>query len=392
MSNQLPTQSDANDGSILIVDDQSENLRSLFEALSCEGYKLRVLGSEQALQVAPLDPPDLILLSIQMSEIDGYEVCRRLKADSKTQRIPVIFLGALAGSIDKEKVFGGGGADYIAQPFQVLEVLARVDHQIRLRRLQQKDAQQRRQLQVRSQLLQDTNEELKLFTSSVSHDLRSPLRGLQGLSQALLEDYGDQLDELGTTYLQRISATATNMNQLLDDLIAYSRVDRISISLEPVSLEAVVNTAIRALQAEIDEKQAVIKVQPNLPEVIGYSPVLDQVANNLLDNALKYIALGDRPAILIGADLVAPESADSEPAKPAQVCWFFQDDGIGIAPADQAKIFQPFSRLHGSEAYLGSGFGLAIVQRGIARLGGTCGVESVAQQGSRFWVKLPAHL
>ncbi|MGB3765815.1 MAG: response regulator [Phormidesmis sp.] len=150
MSNQLPTQSDANDGSILIVDDQSENLRSLFEALSCEGYKLRVLGSEQALQVAPLDPPDLILLSIQMSEIDGYEVCRRLKADSKTQRIPVIFLGALAGSIDKEKVFGGGGADYIAQPFQVLEVLARVDHQIRLRRLQQKDAQQRRQLQVRS--------------------------------------------------------------------------------------------------------------------------------------------------------------------------------------------------------------------------------------------------
>ena len=135
---------------------------------------------------------------------------------------------------------------------------------------------------------------------------------------------------------------------------------------------------------------------------MGYAPVLDQVATNLLDNALKYVASGDRPTIKIGAFLDkpdAPESDSTEPdatepsaAEQPQVCWFFQDDGIGISSEDQSRIFQPFSRLHGVESYPGSGFGLAIVQRGITRLGGTCGVKSSTPRGSRFWIKLPAYL
>jgi len=136
--------------------------------------------------------------------------------------------------------------------------------------------------------------------------------------------------------------------------------------------------------------------------VIGYAPVLDQVAKNLLNNALKHVSPGDRPTITIGAffsksqtldaDMTALSTTESNLIDLPQVYCFFQDTGIGISAKDQSKFFQPFSRLHGVESYPGSGFGLAIVQRGITRLGGTCGVESSLQQGSRFWIKLPAYL
>ena len=250
MMTDMPAQLPAEKGDILIVDDRPENLQLLFDALSQEGYELRrVLSGQQALQVARFDPPDLILLDIRMPKIDGYEVCRRLKAEPKTQGIPVIFLSALDESLDKVKAFNAGGADYVTKPFQITELLARVKHQIRLQQLLRENAHQKQLLEQRSQRLEVTNDELALFTSSVSHDLRSPLRGLQGLSQALLEDYGPQLDELGTTYLQRIEATAITMNQLLDDLIAYSRIDRIEVLIEPVPLDAVVNSALESLRS-----------------------------------------------------------------------------------------------------------------------------------------------
>ncbi|MGB3788103.1 MAG: response regulator, partial [Phormidesmis sp.] len=385
----LPTEK----GDILIVDDRPENLQLLFDALSRQGYELRrVLSGQQALQVAQFDPPDLILLDIRMPKLDGYEVCRRLKAQPQTQGIPVIFLSALDEPLDKVKAFDVGGADYVTKPFQIAEVLARVKHQIRLQHLLGENARQKQEIEERSQSLEAINDELELFTSSVSHDLRSPLRGLQGLSRALLEDYGPQLDQLGTTYLQRINITAIAMNQLLDDLLAYSRIDRIEFLIKPVSLGTIVNSALKSLTTTIRAKQATVEVQPNLPQVMGYAPVLEQVAKNLLDNALKYVAPGDRPTVKIGALLTEPESTKSTTIQQAQICWFFQDSGIGISAKDQARIFRPFNRLHGVESYPGSGFGLAIVQRGIARLGGTCGVESSIEQGSRFWIKLPANL
>ncbi len=389
----MPAQTPVEKGDILIVDDRPENLQLLFEALSQQGYELRrVLSGQQALRVAQFDPPDLILLDIRMPEIDGYEVCRRLKAHPKTQGIPVIFLSALDESLDKVKAFDVGGADYVTKPFQIAEVLARVKHQIRLQQLLKENTLQKQQIEERSQRLEAMNDELELFVSSVSHDLRSPLRGLQGLSRALLEDYDLQLDKLGTTYLQRINATAIAMNQLLDDLLAYSRIDRVELLIKPVSLDAIVKLALKSLTAVIKEKQATIELQPNLPQVMGYAPVLGQVVKNLLDNALKYVAPGDRPTVKIGAFLTQPDSIDADTVQQTQICLFFQDSGIGISSEDQARIFQPFSRLHGVEAYPGSGFGLAIVQRGITRLGGTCGVESLIQQGSRFWIKLPACL
>ena len=372
-------------GDILLVDDQPENLQLLSETLSGRGYELRrVLNGQLALQVAQFDPPDLILLDIRMPDMNGYEVCSRLKANDDTKDIPVIFLSALDEPLDKVRAFDVGCADYISKPFQVLEVLARVRHQLRIVQLQKESLAQQRQLQEKAQALETANKELEFFSSSASHDLSAPLRGLQSLSEVLLEDYGDRLDDLGKTYLQRIRTTAIDMDVLLRTLLDYSRMTRTEFSVGPVSLQFVVDSTLRSLRSTIEESNATIEVQPNLPVVTGFSLILERAATNLLSNAIKYVEPETTPDIYIGAEQRQPESG------PPLVRWFFRDNGIGIREEDKERIFQPFERLHGCESYSGTGFGLAIVKRGINRLGGRCGVESELGEGSTFWIELPA--
>ena len=379
-------------GDILIVDDQPENLQLLSEALSGRHYELRrVLNGQLALQVAQFDPPDLILLDIRMPDVDGYEVCRQLKANEQTRDIPVIFLSALDDPLDKVKAFEVGGADYVSKPFQVLEVLARVDHQLQIKQLQQQAEIRQRQLREKAQALETANRELEFFSSSASHDLSAPLRGLQSLSEVILEDYGDRLDALGKTYLQRIRSTAIEMDLLLKTLLDYSRMTRTEFETGPVSLQAVMERTVRSLQEDLESSQASIEIQPNLPKVVGFSLLLERAATNLLSNAIKYVEPGLLPRIYVGAELIQPDRQPNSPtAAQPTVRWFFQDNGIGIKPEDHARIFEPFERLHGRESYSGTGFGLAIVQRGISRLGGRCGVESAPGEGSCFWIELPA--
>ena len=154
---------------------------------------------------------------------------------------------------------------------------------------------------------------------------------------------------------------------------------RTEFSVGPVSLQAVVDRTLKALEPTIESSNASIEVQRDLPDVVGFSLILERAASNLLNNALKYKMPNTSPKVYIGAE----QSQQT-------VRWFFQDNGIGIEKAYQTKIFEPFERLHGSESYSGTGFGLAIVQRGINRLGGRCGVESELGKGSCFWIELPA--
>lgn len=358
-------------GDILIVDDKPDNLKLLFDALKREGYDVRrVLSGPQALEVVQFAPPDLILLDILMPEMDGYEVCQQLKANPQTQGIPVIFLSALDEPFDKAKAFRIGGADYVTKPFQIVEVLARIEHQLTILRLQ-------RSMQAHLQQLTIANDELELFAAAAAHDLRTPLRGIQGFTHALIEDYSHQLDDQGQSYLQLVHDSAADMDELLEALRTYSYTREIEVTVQPIDLSAVVRRSADNLQPEIQERDAIIHVQSELPLVMGYKPLLFEVATNLLSNALKYVAPGTQPEIHIGAQ-----------SQGGQVHWFFEDNGIGIAAQHRQAVFRPFKRLHGKEAYPGTGLGLAIVQRCVDRLGGACGVKS-GQQGSHFWVELP---
>lgn len=225
--------------------------------------------------------------------------------------------------------------------------------------------------------LEATNQELEAFSYSVSHDLRAPLRAMQGFAQALEEDYGTKLGSSGLDYIQRIVTSAQRMDTLIQDLLGYSQLTRAEMRLSPVSLAAAVKDALTLLNGEIKQSGAQITVDASLSEVMGHAPTLAQVISNLLGNAIKFVPPGVKPSVRVWAE-----------ERGKRVRLWVEDNGIGISPEHQARIFRVFERLHGMETYPGTGIGLAIVHKGAERMGGKVGVESIVSKGSRFWVEL----
>jgi PAS domain S-box-containing protein len=225
--------------------------------------------------------------------------------------------------------------------------------------------------------LQAANARLEAFAFSVAHDLRAPLRGMHGIAQALLEDYGDRLDATGRDYARRIVDEATSMDVLTNDLLAYGRLSHVELAISPVELGDVVEASVYAVRDDLQRSGAHVDIESGLPTVQGNRSVLIQVFSNLLSNAVKFG--GREPHVRVWAE--------TREARIAHI-WV-EDQGIGIAPEHQDRIFGVFERLHGAETYPGTGIGLAIVKKGIERLGGRVGVESQEGHGSRFWVELP---
>jgi signal transduction histidine kinase len=232
------------------------------------------------------------------------------------------------------------------------------------------------QVAQRTTELQRANAQLEGFAASISHDLRAPLRGLQGLSQALLEDAGDRLEGHSLEYAQQIVKEAASMDQLIRDLLEYSRLSRADLTFGPVSLEDALTAAMHTVRREISERQADVLIEGAMTVVRANRAVLVQVFANLLSNAVKFSTVTPRVLIKV------------EEQQRAVRVWF-EDNGIGVSPQHHERIFHVFERLHGSEAYPGTGIGLAIVREGVERLGGRVGIESREGTGSRFWVEFP---
>lgn len=249
--------------------------------------------------------------------------------------------------------------------------------------LQRYAAELEQHVAARTAELQEANEALQAFAYSVSHDLRAPLRSLEGLGMILLEDYGDRLDEDGQDYTRRIVQAAQEMDTLIRDLLDYSRLSRADISLQALNLNAVVAEVCTRLQADIQAKRAQVEVDSPLPDVVGHYTTLSQVLTNLLTNALKFTQPDRQPQVRLWADAQRDETG-------AWVRLWVEDNGIGIEPRFQEQVFQVFERLHSTEIYPGTGIGLAIVRKGVERMGGRVGLESQVGQGSRFWIELPA--
>jgi len=225
--------------------------------------------------------------------------------------------------------------------------------------------------------LSEVNAELEQFARTVSHELRAPLRAVQGFTQALLEEHAPQLNETGQDYAQRAATAAKRMDTLIQDLLAYSRISRNELEVAPVSLDSVVSDA----RAQIDEflaaQHAQLDIPGTLPRVVAHRGTLVQVVANLLTNAAKFVA-GAAPHVRLRAE-----------ERNGHIRLWIEDNGIGIAAEHRDRIFRPFERLHGADRFPGTGIGLAIVRRGVERMGGQVGVESEPGQGSRFWVDLP---
>jgi signal transduction histidine kinase len=236
----------------------------------------------------------------------------------------------------------------------------------------------------------------------VAHDLRAPLRGMASFTHILLEEYGPRFDERGRDYALRIAGAAQRMDRLVQDLLAYGRLAHTAVPVSTISLETEVKAAVNHFSEEIEARGATVEVCAPLPPVKANAALLNQVLANLISNALKFVQPETRPHVRICVEDTASESAASplngdpavDPQSPAVdgkfVRLWIEDNGIGIAPEYHERIFRMFERLHGAGVYPGTGIGLAIVRKGVERMGGRVGVESVAGAGSRFWLELPA--
>jgi PAS domain S-box-containing protein len=234
-----------------------------------------------------------------------------------------------------------------------------------------------RRVAQRTAALQESNEQMEAFCYSVSHDLRAPLRAMQGFTRALVEDYQGVLDEVGRDYAQRVATAAQRMDRLIQDLLEYSRLGRMDLEVTACAVRPLLDTALAQLASEIREKQATVTLVEPLRAVLANKTLLEQVFVNLISNALKFVAPGTAPQVRIWS-----EETESS------IRLFIQDNGIGIDPMHQERIFRVFERLHGFDAYPGTGIGLAIVRKGIERMGGQVGLTSQPSQGSCFWIAL----
>ena len=368
---------------LLIVDDESAQMAALCDTLEHEGYVTTGFTSaKEALATLRTQKFDLLLTDLMMPEMDGITLLRAAQqVDGNLVGIVMTGHGAIDTAVEAMKV---GALDYILKPFKlsaILPVLARA-LSVRWLRMENEELQQRvgertAALETANKDLQAANKELESFSYSVSHDLRAPLRAIDGFSKILVADHAPQLSAEAQKMLGTVSANARRMGQLIDDLLAFSRLSHRPISKQRVKAAALVQQVLDELHREREGRQVEVRIEP-LPDCMGDPSLLKQVWVNLLSNAFKFTRRRERALIEIGCQ----EQQDEK-------VYVVRDNGAGFDMAYVGKLFGVFQRLHRSDEFEGTGAGLAIVQRIIQRHGGRIWVEAALDQGATFYFALP---
>lgn len=357
---------------VLLVDDVEANLVALEGILGRMPCELVRAGSgNEALRLLLKHEFAVMLLDVQMPDMDGYEVAQHARDNPDTRKVPTIFVTATHET--EESVLRGyeaGAFDLLFKPIDPYVLRSKVQVFLDL-------YLGRRRLQAEIVAHKRTLAEAEAFNYSVSHDLRAPLRPLDGFSEALLEDYADKLDERGRDYLTRIRSAAQRMGQLIDDLLELSRVSRADLRRQPLDLSGLVGAIVSDIRADQAAGEREVICPPGL-QVSADARLLRIALENLLRNAWKFTARQAQPRIEFGCSTAGEE-----------LIYFVRDNGVGFDPTYAGKLFQPFQRLHTAE-FAGTGIGLAIVDRIIRRHEGRIWGESVPEQGAEFFFTLSA--
>lgn len=242
--------------------------------------------------------------------------------------------------------------------------------------LKSHSAELEKRVEERTTALQQTVAELEAFSYTVSHDLRSPLRAMQGFAQAVLEDYGEKLDLQGQNYLQRIKNAAERLDRLIQDLLFYTRLSRQDAPLVELDLNRLLEELIQHYP-NLHAPAAEVKIIGPLPRVLGHEAALIQVFSNLMGNAAKFVTPGVRPKVTVWSEDLGDRAR-----------IYVEDNGIGIKAENYDRIFQMFVQLNESQLYGGTGVGLAIAKKAVESMGGKVGLAPVEKGGTRFWVEL----
>jgi signal transduction histidine kinase len=369
------------DDRILVADDNADMREYLVRLLGPHWEVDVVEDGRAALASALARAPALVLSDVMMPQMDGVALLRALREDERTRLVPVVLLSARAG---EEAVLEGletGADDYLVKPFSARELLTRVRTHLGMARVRREAAETAKLLaETRATLLGDVerkNKELEAFSYSVSHDLRAPLRAIDGFSQALLEDHADNLDAKGQDYLRRVRAAAQRMGELIDDLIQLSRVERADLHRARVDLSHVASDVAGLLEKSDPERRLEWVVQSGMFALVD-ARLLRVLFENVLGNAWKFTAKVPSARIECGSL-----------QQDGKTTFFVRDNGAGFNPARAAKLFGAFQRLHSEAEFPGTGIGLATVQRIVSRHGGEVWAQAAVGQGATISFTLP---
>ena len=355
---------------LLVVDDAPANLQLLVAMLKQSGFKVRPAPSGAlALEAARREPPDLILLDIHMPEMNGYEVCERLKAEAGLKGIPVIFISALDGTIDKTRAFGVGGVDYVTKPFQFEEVEARVRAHLTLRR-------QERELQDHLVQLQQLEQLRDSLVHMVVHDMRTPLASLS-LSLSMLREDPTLDPAVQAEIIQNSERAAVVLSAMTTQLLDISRMEagQMPIKKEERDLVATVRMSLASLAVLANGRRTALAV-PAFCIALFDQDIVGRVVANLLANAFKFTPQDGTVTVSL-----TPTDGFARVA--------ITDTGSGIAPEYHQKIFEKFAQVDMRNKRIGTGLGLAFCKLAVETHGGQMGVESQLGHGSTFWFTLP---
>ena len=369
-----------NNFKVLIVDDKPENMQVLGRILCKNGLNIiSATSGPQALEIAAADLPDLVLLDIAIPEMDGYEVCRKIKENPVTKNIPVIFLTAQVQTEDIIHGFEAGAADYVIKPFNLSELLSRIFTHLELKRARDIITGQNDRLKY----LNDTKDK---FFSIISHDLRSPFTILHGFAKHLQTNYMDMNDESRQELIRAMTASAAQTLKLIENLLQWAKVQLNNMKCDPreISLSEIFDDNAHLFKSNAVIKNIVIKTKV-YDEDYAFADydMINLVVRNLISNALKFTGNGGE--ILVEA----LKKNDNEDTVEVRV----SDNGIGIKAGNLEKLFRIDSHFttDGTANEPGTGLGLILCREFVEKNGGKIRAESESGKGSKFIFTLPKH-
>ncbi|MEH1840952.1 MAG: ATP-binding protein [Nostoc sp.] len=382
---------------ILLVDDNAD-MRGYLRRLLNQYYEVETvndgLAALTAIRRGGSAIYDLVLADVMMPKMDGFELLRSLRASPNTQTIPIILLSARAGEESRVEGLETGADDYLIKPFSARELLARVNANLQLAQLRREAAYREQvmqavqtlnerleqQVKARTAQLEAINQELEAFSSSISHDLRTPLRYIRSFAEQLQAKLNATLvDASSLQILNIITQSALEAEKMVDNLLEFSRLGQTEMYLTTVNISQLVQQVQEQLQLELVGRSLHWEIQP-LATVEADPVLLRLVLQNLLSNAVKYTRNNTEAAITIG-------SIEQE----QKVIFFVKDNGAGFDMKYCDRLFNIFQRLHPQEEFPGTGVGLATVRRIIHRHGGHIWAEGAIDQGATFYFSLPKH-
>ncbi|MEJ0034732.1 MAG: response regulator [Gammaproteobacteria bacterium] len=367
---------------LLVVDDEVAQMKALCSTLEFEGYRPTGFSSaKQALAQLRPGQHDLLLTDLMMPEIDGIELIRSARAtDPELAGIVMTGHGTIDTAVAAMQV---GALDYVLKPFKLNVILTVIVRALDIRRLRIENAALQQREREQAVELAAAYRDLESFSYSVSHDLRSPLRAVNGFMDIFMEEFGHTVSGEARSHLEQVRTGGARMDRLIDDLLKFCRFSRAPLTRQRVDLGGIVRRVVANLQAS--EPQRTVQVEiGELPAVAGDASLLEQVLVNLLSNAFKFTRHQPQPRVSVGS-FTAPNPSDPNAMERV---YFVRDNGAGFDMKYAGKLFGVFQRLHAQDQFEGTGVGLSIVQRVLQRHGGRIWAESAPGSGATFFFVL----